>query len=182
MTYEDLSGDMTDAQRELLVRLRDTLKYTVVGGMEFQKPFDVVITALGWTYNKTIFHDSIPIKLVGPPWRQLDSQVYPDLTSEFESVSAPHVFVAGAAGHGLDRYRYKASGGFIHGFRFNIRSLYRILENRYENAATKESRNPSKLPLSTTEYDSVFDWNKSIRKKGASTLNLDTDLDVDLNS
>ena len=49
------------------------------------------------------------------------------------AVSAKHLFVAGAASHGRDRYRYKASGGFIHGFRFNCRTLWRLLEARYED-------------------------------------------------
>ena len=40
--------------------------------------------------------------------------------------------VAGAAAHGLDRYRYRASGGFVHGFRFAVRALWRMLEERYE--------------------------------------------------
>ena len=31
----------------------------------------------------------------------------------FAEASEPHVFVAGAAAHGLDRYRYKAAGGFV---------------------------------------------------------------------
>jgi hypothetical protein len=90
--------------------------------MEFQKPFDVAITALGWTYDRSILDPSIELAMMGPPWRPKDPHVYPDLTSAFESKTAPHFYVMGSASHGLDRYRYKASGGFIHGFRFNCRA------------------------------------------------------------
>eukprot|EP00662_Eupelagonemidae_sp_cell21_P022305 gene22305-biopygen69751 len=98
--------------------------------------------------------------MTGP--KAADPAVYPLLRSSFDSVSAPDLYVVGAAAHGMDRYRYKASGGFIHGrstapvpdfraqlppalslaartccpvlrgFRFNARALWRVLEERYE--------------------------------------------------
>ena len=89
----------------------------------YDTPFDVVITSLGWEYDRSVFTggDVLP-DLMGDP-RRPNQTPYPSLTPEFESTNAPRMFFAGAATHGLDRYRYKASGGFIHGFRFNIRTL-----------------------------------------------------------
>merc|ERR1711959_450106 len=91
------SKNLSAAQRRLLVKLRDTLKYSVVGGMEFQKPFDVVIRALGWVYNPTMLKLNRDLAMTGPPWRPKDHKVYPSLSAEFESTSHPHIFVAGAA-------------------------------------------------------------------------------------
>eukprot|EP00930_Biecheleria_cincta_P048409 TRINITY_DN33724_c0_g1_i1.p1 TRINITY_DN33724_c0_g1~~TRINITY_DN33724_c0_g1_i1.p1 ORF type:complete len:787 (-),score=96.38 TRINITY_DN33724_c0_g1_i1:163-2523(-) len=133
MTKSALKAKMTLPQRQLLVRLRHASMEMTQLGPIFQFPYDVVITALGWVYDRSVYGRTVNIKMLRNPWRPTDTGVYPDLTSEYESVSAKHLFVAGAATHGLDRYRYKASGGFIHGFRFTVRALWRILEERYES-------------------------------------------------
>lgn len=147
ITQKDLQGELTDEQRRLLPKLRKTTKYIVATGMEFEMPFDVAISALGWTYDSSAVA-SLKIAMAGPPWRtgKADQDVYPELTGEFESTNNPDLFVAGAASHGRDRYRYKASGGFIHGFRFNCRTLWRILESRYE-----EKRPASTPPLMASD-------------------------------
>mmetsp|Transcript_16004 Transcript_16004/g.28526 ORF Transcript_16004/g.28526 Transcript_16004/m.28526 type:complete len:815 (+) Transcript_16004:101-2545(+) len=155
MHVDSLRANLTAEQRRLLAKLRDTTKYSTAAGMEFQKPFDIVITSLGWTYNRSLFDKTVKISMVGPPQREdTDSAVYPSLTGEFESTSAPNLFIAGAAAHGRDRYRYKASGGFIHGFRFNCRALWRILQARYEGAPEKARSQP---PL-TADGASAFKW------------------------
>jgi len=160
---DDLRGDLTPRQRAVLPALRHTLKYTTVAGMEFQKDYDVVISALGWVYNRTIFDESIKLKMTGPPWRADDHYVYPELTGDFESTTAPDMFVAGSAAHGMDRYRYKASGGFIHGFRFNVRSLWRILEGRYQ----EKRSDISQPPLSLVGGSTAFEFQAAMpRKKG----------------
>jgi len=161
-TLETLQGELTAEQRRILPKLRKATKYTVAMGMEFEKPFDVVISALGWTYDSSAVA-SLKLDMVGPPWRESDQDVYPDLTGEFESTSAKHLFVAGAASHGRDRYRYKASGGFIHGFRFNCRTLWRILESRYE-----EKREHSTLPLAS-DGSHKFHWDPSHRHEEVSS-------------
>eukprot|EP00746_Dinoflagellata_sp_MGD_P135317 gnl/MRDRNA2_/MRDRNA2_69305_c0_seq2.p1 gnl/MRDRNA2_/MRDRNA2_69305_c0~~gnl/MRDRNA2_/MRDRNA2_69305_c0_seq2.p1 ORF type:complete len:779 (-),score=109.38 gnl/MRDRNA2_/MRDRNA2_69305_c0_seq2:205-2541(-) len=135
MRKSTLKGTMTLQQRQLLIRLRDSSAEITWQGIAFQKPFDVVVSSLGWVYDQSLFDKSVTVKMMGPPkmkFRSTDEKTYPDLNSEFESVSAKHLFVAGSASHGRDRYRYMASGGFIHGFRFNCRTLWRILEDRYE--------------------------------------------------
>eukprot|EP00746_Dinoflagellata_sp_MGD_P076309 gnl/MRDRNA2_/MRDRNA2_30729_c0_seq2.p1 gnl/MRDRNA2_/MRDRNA2_30729_c0~~gnl/MRDRNA2_/MRDRNA2_30729_c0_seq2.p1 ORF type:complete len:373 (-),score=68.08 gnl/MRDRNA2_/MRDRNA2_30729_c0_seq2:115-1194(-) len=99
-----------------------------------------------------MFDDSVMIKMMGPPERPGDVEVYPMLSSEFESVSAKHLFVAGAAAHGMDRYKYKGSGGFIHGFRFNCQTLWRLLEKRYESEEHERSQ-----PI-VVDGTTRFDW------------------------
>ena len=113
-----------------------------------------------------MFDDAVKIALTGPPWRPEETRVYPALTAEFESTSHRNIFVAGSASHGLDRYRYKASGGFIHGFRFNVQTLYRILDNRYERDAGSNPSGDRSLPLSEEGGSSSFEWLGNVRRKG----------------
>lgn len=158
----DIRSELTKEQRAVLPRLRDTGKYTHMAGMEFQKPFDVVILSLGWVYDASVFKGSkgLKFKLEGHPKRPKDQNTYPALTAEYESISAPNLFVIGAAAHGLDRFRYKASGGFIHGFRFTTRSLFRILETRYEHP-----EQPYSQPPIQGGYSARFPWSPKSRSK-----------------
>ena len=48
------------------------------------------------------------------------------MTAEYESTNVPGLYFAGTLSHGKDFKR--ASGGFIHGFRYNVRVLARTLE------------------------------------------------------
>ena len=163
ISVDDIRKELTPAQMALLPLLRDTTKYITAGGMEFQKPFDVVLTSLGWQYDDAVFVDSVNVRpdMLGAP-RRADQSTYPALTAEFESINTPGLFVIGAASHGLDRYRYKASGGFIHGFRFNVRTLFRILETRFETQGTDYGPwgTPSTTPLAGGASQS-FDWKPS---------------------
>lgn len=152
MTTSDLRRPMNLKERELLVRLKDTVTNVVEDSEEWRKPIDTVITALGWQYDTSIFDTSVTINMTGPPQRKHDQQTYPLLSSEYESVSAKHLFVAGAASHGMDRYKYKGSGGFIHGFRFTARALWRILEARYEHEL-----HPVSQPI-TVDGTTKFTW------------------------
>jgi hypothetical protein len=158
---DDIRKELTPQQMALLPLLRDTTKYTTAGGMEFQKPFDVVITSLGWQYDNSVFGGNVQPDLLGHPKRP-DQQTYPALTPEFESVNTDGLFVIGAASHGLDRYRYQASGGFIHGFRFNVRTLFRILETRFETESSDYGSwgTPTTTPLAGGASRS-FSWEPS---------------------
>jgi len=53
----------------------------------------------------------------------------PMMTSEWESQNVPGLFFAGTLMQFRDYKRYMS--GFIHGFRYNVRALVRILEQRY---------------------------------------------------
>jgi len=160
ITKKELMKELNLEQRQLLIPLRDASAELVPSGEEFRKPYDVVITALGWHYDQSIFKaGDVKMKMTGPvsKERAADVEVYPGLTGEFESTNNKHIFVAGAAAHGIDRYRYKGSGGFIHGFRFNCRTLVRILEERYEAAD-----HPRNQPIAMPQYANgwlTFPWN-----------------------
>jgi len=137
MREDVLKGPMSLQQRQLLIRLRHSSMELTQLGAQFLHPYDVVITSLGWTYDTAVLDKSIRFDMKKNPHRKkkADPGVYPVLNSEYESTSAQDLFVAGSAAHGQDRYRYKASGGFIHGFRFICRTLWRILEERYEESS-----------------------------------------------
>ena len=71
----------------------------------------------------------------GSAWRRVaiardETDTYPEVTSAFESVSTPHLYVAGALMHFRDHKR--SAGGFIHGFRYLVRTLVRQLHERYQ--------------------------------------------------
>eukprot|EP00041_Stephanoeca_diplocostata_P035116 m.1226997 g.1226997 ORF g.1226997 m.1226997 type:complete len:835 (+) comp24641_c2_seq6:269-2773(+) len=78
-------------------------------------PVDHVVVCTGWQFDDTIFAvNSTP---------RMKTRKYPELTSSFESVNVPGLFFAGTLAHGRDWKR--SSGGFIHGFRYTARALYR---------------------------------------------------------
>eukprot|EP00746_Dinoflagellata_sp_MGD_P015360 gnl/MRDRNA2_/MRDRNA2_134085_c0_seq1.p1 gnl/MRDRNA2_/MRDRNA2_134085_c0~~gnl/MRDRNA2_/MRDRNA2_134085_c0_seq1.p1 ORF type:complete len:548 (-),score=68.35 gnl/MRDRNA2_/MRDRNA2_134085_c0_seq1:49-1593(-) len=168
MSIKDLRLPKTPAEQALLVRLKTTTKGAIKGGEDFRKPVDIVVDALGWVHDTSIYDKSMEIKMHGMPSRKIDSKVYPLLNSEYESVSAKHFFFAGAATHGMDRYKYKASGGFIHGFRFTARSLWRILEGRYEHEEHAISQpifvdGTTKFPFDFGRLETEFDPERKVR-------------------
>ena len=66
---------------------------------------------------------------------------YPLMHASFESTEYPRLFFAGTLTHARD-YRV-SSGGFVHGFRYTARALYRLLEER--RAACMFSRSPAMI-------------------------------------
>ena len=55
----------------------------------------------------------------------------PQLTPEWESVNVPDLYFAGTLTQSRDFKR--STSAFIHGFRYGIRALHRILEQKYED-------------------------------------------------
>lgn len=100
--------------------------YDAWRGNPARKPYDAVIRCLGWKHNASIYgHEARP---------KLDERSkYAVMNEEYESVNVPGMFFAGTLGHGKD-WR-KASGGFIHGFRYTARALHRVLEWRDHGVA-----------------------------------------------
>ena len=77
---------------------------------------------------------------VASRWRKAfvardETDTYPEVTSAFESVSTPHLYVAGALMHFRDHKR--SAGGFIHGFRYLVRTLVWQLRERYQRQPTE---------------------------------------------
>lgn len=92
----------------------------------FRREYDHVIVCAGWMMHRKPFAKGLVPKLHS-------NGKHPAITPEYESVNVQGLFFAGNLMHAYD---FKvSSGGFIHGFRYLIRALHRILEEK-EQAAT----------------------------------------------
>jgi hypothetical protein len=87
--------------------------------------YDHVIYCTGWRYVQPELFDDAFVPKSAP------SGKYPELSPSWES-TAPDVFYLGAAMAARDR---KSASGFIHGFRYNVRTLFHLLEERYHGTA-----------------------------------------------
>ncbi|HEX6472851.1 MAG TPA: NAD(P)-binding domain-containing protein [Streptosporangiaceae bacterium] len=85
--------------------------------------YDRVVACTGFQMDSTIFDPSCR------PEPALGGRL-PALTSEWESVNVPDLYFAGALVHVHGRAR--PVGVFVHGLRYAMRALYRMLERKYE--------------------------------------------------
>jgi len=86
--------------------------------------YDIIIRCMGFRYDSSIFSKSLALAHKGK---------LPDTTGEYESTSHPGVHFLGAASQSQD-FKW-SSGGFIHGFRYNVRALHTMLEAKYHTEA-----------------------------------------------
>lgn len=90
-------------------------------------PYDHVIACTGWRSDWSMFKQTEMKPKLLPPGK------YPELTAEYESVNVKGLYLIGALAHGRD-WR-KSSGGFVHGFRYTIQSLFHMFERRHNDQA-----------------------------------------------
>jgi hypothetical protein len=102
----------------------DDVTRSTPGGTPYPLVYDKLIRCLGWKHDQGIYTDETR------PWMQHNGK-YPTMTSEYESRNVEGLFFAGQLSHGKDFRR--AAGGFIHGFRYTARALFRVLEQRYHS-------------------------------------------------
>jgi len=84
--------------------------------------YDRVIVCTGFRFDPSIFAESCRPDLV------IDGR-FPAQTCEWESVNVPGLYFAGTLMQVRDFKR--STGGFIHGFRYGIRALHRILDRKH---------------------------------------------------
>ncbi|MFD7655501.1 NAD(P)-binding domain-containing protein [Actinosynnema sp. NPDC059797] len=84
--------------------------------------YDRVILATGFRFDASIFAPECRPALT-------INDRFPDQTAAWESVNVPDLFFAGTITQARDFK--KSTSGFIHGFRYGVRALHRILEHRY---------------------------------------------------
>jgi thioredoxin reductase len=84
--------------------------------------YDRVIVCTGFRFDPSIFADGCKPALT-------IKDRFPAQTSEWESTNVPDLYFAGTLMQVRD-YK-KSTGGFIHGFRYGVRSLHRMLEKKY---------------------------------------------------
>ncbi|KAM6215927.1 FAD-dependent oxidoreductase domain-containing protein 2 [Rhynchocyon petersi] len=97
--------------------------------------YDRVISCLGWNFNFSIFNSSLRLSSGGAL-----SKKYPLIKASYESKGSRGLFVLGTASHSVD-YR-KSAGGFIHGFRYTVRAVHRLLEHRHHGIAWPSTVRP----------------------------------------
>lgn len=96
----------------------------VPGTLRLTREYDVLIRCCGWRWVKK---DLFAPEIVPRTWG--NNGKYPEMTPHWESVNVPGLYFIGGAMVGNDK---KAASAFIHGYRYNIRTLSRMLEERYE--------------------------------------------------
>jgi len=87
--------------------------------------FDKLIRCTGWSHNFSTYSKGTE------PERM--HRKYPKMDTYYESTTSRGMYFAGTIAHSRD-WR-KSSGGFIHGFRYTVRALHKILE--WRNHAVK---------------------------------------------
>jgi thioredoxin reductase len=137
-TYQLKSQNtIIDANLQSIERLPDGMlhvkfKYTHAHGQEWELKVHRIIACTGFGIDRSIFDAETC-------WPELNyNGRFPSVTSGWESTNVKDLFFAGALMHGRD-YR-KGFSGFIHGFRYSVECLGRLLEQKYEGAPleTKE--------------------------------------------
>ncbi|QFZ21063.1 NAD(P)-binding domain-containing protein [Saccharothrix syringae] len=98
--------------------------------------YDRVILATGFRFDASIFAPECRPRLT-------INDRFPDQTAAWESVDVPDLFFAGTITQARDFK--KSTSGFIHGFRYGVRALHRILEHRYHGVPWP-SREVSPVP------------------------------------
>jgi thioredoxin reductase len=85
--------------------------------------YDRVIVCTGFRFGSGIFDETCRPELT-------IKDRFPDQTAEWQSKNIPDLYFAGTLMQVRD-YK-KSTSGFIHGFRYGVRALHRILEKKYE--------------------------------------------------
>ena len=99
-----------------------SFSYSHANGEREELLYDDVILASGFRMDTSIFDESARPSLV------IDER-FPAQTSEWESTNVDDLYFAGTLTQSRDFK--KTTSGFIHGFRYNVRALHRILERKY---------------------------------------------------
>lgn len=135
-TYQLKSQNaVIDATIERVERREDKyyvdIAYSHANGQSTTVCYDRVILCTGFRFDDSIFDDSCRPQLA-------IRDKFPAQTSEWESANVPDLYFAGTIMQACD-YK-KTMSGFIHGFRYNVRSLSRILEHKYHDSALPAER------------------------------------------
>ncbi|MEV4641685.1 NAD(P)/FAD-dependent oxidoreductase [Actinoplanes sp. NPDC049548] len=85
--------------------------------------YDHVLHCCGFRLDTSIFDDSCAQETI------IEGR-FPAMTGAWESSTTSGLYFAGVLMQAIDYKRSQSS--FIHGFRYNVRTLFHLLENRYE--------------------------------------------------
>lgn len=96
--------------------------------------YDRVLRCTGFRFDDSLFDEGCR-----PDLRSCGR--LPAMTPGFESTNIPNLFFAGATMQSLDYKRGQSA--FIHGFRYNVRTMFNLLRARYEDVELPGDRCPS---------------------------------------
>jgi thioredoxin reductase len=129
-TYQLKSQNaLLDARLESIERRDDgkltaTVRYSHAQGEVEELLYDRVLVCTGFRFDDSIFAAGVRPDLC------IDDR-FPAQTAEWESTNVPGLFFGGALMQARD-YK-KTTSAFIHGFRYNMRCLFHVLEQRYHD-------------------------------------------------
>jgi thioredoxin reductase len=107
---------------QLVVSVRYTQATGHASGESEELTYDRVIVCTGFRFDDSIFAPECrPVIAV--------SDRFPAQTREWESVNVPGLYFAGTIMQANDLKQ--TASGFIHGFRYNVRAQFRMLEKKY---------------------------------------------------
>ncbi|HZD10506.1 MAG TPA: NAD(P)-binding domain-containing protein [Candidatus Binatia bacterium] len=126
-TYQLKSQNaVVDATIECVERFEDKyyahIAYSHAKGQTTVVSYDHVILCTGFRFDDTIFDENCRPALA-------IREKFPAQTAEWESANVPDLYFAGTIMQACD-YK-KTMSGFIHGFRYNVRTLFHIVERKY---------------------------------------------------
>lgn len=98
------------------------VSYSHALGEEETLTYDAVFNCTGFVFDQSIYGSSAKPEVAY-------GGKFPALRSNWESKNVDDLFYAGVLSHSLD-YK-KHTSGFIHGFRYCVRTLFHLLEQRY---------------------------------------------------
>ncbi|MEU7673448.1 NAD(P)-binding domain-containing protein [Micromonospora taraxaci] len=107
--------------------------------------YDRVLACTGFRFDDSIFDASARPQLT-------IKDRFPAQTEEWESVNVPGLFFAGTISQVRDFK--KSTSGFVHGFRYAVRALHRILSRRYDATdwpSTRLAADPAAMTAAVIE-------------------------------
>ena len=96
------------------------------GTLQLTREYDVLLRCTGW---KWVDEHMFAGNALPQTWYR---GKLPELTPLWESKNVKNMYFVGGAMQGNDR---QAASGFIHGYRYNIRTLHNLLEEQHEGVA-----------------------------------------------
>jgi len=138
VTYAELNINSSLLRRDLALATEVSFLRQRAGSHDnLRFPMDTVIRCFGWTFDASILDSSFQVNVT-------HNGKYPKITSSWKVEGVNGLYAAGTISHSLD-FR-KSAGGFIHGFRYTSRALFRLLEER--NFAVPWPQQTWTIPLS----------------------------------
>jgi thioredoxin reductase len=121
--------------------IRAEITYTLADGERTALEYDAVLRCTGFTMDGSVFAEDCA------PRRHANGRI-PELRPDWQSVNVDGLYFAGTLMQGRDLKR--ASSAFIDGFRYNLRTMARLLTERYD-AAPLEGYQVSAEPALLTQ-------------------------------